>query len=206
MKNTKLSEIYKVALSLFDNNQSNDSTMKFENYSVRVYSNKLHIKNDHNNGVFIITTDPSVESNIQPIINGSRIDRSTLPRFNLNDTIGDFFNAWRNIPRGLGYNFNERIVAEIELLVYTFIEDHISNIADYLVYKHSEEIDHPGYGAGSGVIITKEYYCPCGINTFVHVFDNIPGFKEHHYYFKCDSCCENYILNSTTGFIKKKKI
>jgi hypothetical protein len=65
--------------------------------------------------------------------------------------------------------------------------------------------NHQGYGAGSGTIETRVYSCPCGKGTFVDVYDNIPGFKDHDYSLNCDECNTNYNFDPISGNINEKE-
>lgn len=64
---------------------------------------------------------------------------------------------------------------------------------------YSEKYDHPGYGAGEGTIERFEYECPCGNGKIIEEHDNIPGFREHDVYIRCERCSENYRIDKSNG-------
>jgi hypothetical protein len=52
--------------------------------------------------------------------------------------------------------------------------------------------DTPGWGAGSGMIETYEYLCPCGEGTVIRENDRTPGFREHDVWISCDKCRQEW--------------
>ena len=73
----------------------------------------------------------------------------------------------------------------------------------------SYKSDSPGFGAGSGDTERYEYECPCSKGHIVEEHDNIPGFREHDVYLRCDICQESYSIDTSQGVrnwtIAKKK-
>lgn len=61
-----------------------------------------------------------------------------------------------------------------------------------LKLKHESSEYHPGYGAGSGSVISEEYECPCSKGNVVYVKDDIPGFKDTSIFTDCIECREKY--------------
>lgn len=51
---------------------------------------------------------------------------------------------------------------------------------------------HQGYGAGSGDTERYEYECPCGKGKIIETHDNIPGFRDHDVYLRCNECKTQY--------------
>ena len=45
-----------------------------------------------------------------------------------------------------------------------------------------------GFGAGAGTMDRVEFRCPCGDGMIVEEHDNIPGFRDHSVWIKCDKC------------------
>lgn len=50
----------------------------------------------------------------------------------------------------------------------------------------------PGQGAGSGMVDTEVYECPCGKGTVTVTHDRIPGFRDSDIFIDCDECREKY--------------
>lgn len=135
MKNTRISEIYKAVERIFDVDgcSFDNQTKRYQNYTIYVYSKKIHIKKIYADGtsfgVFIVSDDPNVkgdESNIQLIVEGVRTDGGRLiKRFSMSDSIGDFFKEWKSYSDFSRLGLTDKILAEIEFIVYSFIEEHI---------------------------------------------------------------------------------
>ena len=63
----------------------------------------------------------------------------------------------------------------------------------------SYQEDHPGYGAGDGDIEQYEYLCPCGKGRIIEEHENIPGFRDHDVYIRCEECSKKYRLDTSKG-------
>ena len=63
----------------------------------------------------------------------------------------------------------------------------------------SDSSEHGGYGAGSGDTERYEYECPCGEGKIIEEHDNIPGFRDHSVFMRCDKCNEKYKLDLSNG-------
>ncbi|MBF4695077.1 hypothetical protein [Fusibacter ferrireducens] len=53
--------------------------------------------------------------------------------------------------------------------------------------------------AGSGDTERYEYECPCGEGKIIEEHDNIPGFRDHSVFFRCDKCNEKYKFDLSKG-------
>lgn len=68
-----------------------------------------------------------------------------------------------------------------------------TKLKDELVY----EAD---YGAGPGTEEKYIYECPCGKGEIIEEHCNVPGFRDHDTFIKCNKCSKEWILvNSHTS-------
>lgn len=56
----------------------------------------------------------------------------------------------------------------------------------------NKSVNHVGYGAGSGSIITETFKCVCGKGTVTYEKDDIPGFKDKSIWSDCAECNEKF--------------
>ncbi|GAA1210825.1 hypothetical protein GCM10009587_11780 [Microbacterium maritypicum] len=56
----------------------------------------------------------------------------------------------------------------------------------------SSRSDHGGWGAGGGDTERYAFRCPCGAGTIVEEHDNVPGFREHDVWIRCDVCRDEW--------------
>ncbi|MBC1499389.1 hypothetical protein HB943_02150 [Listeria weihenstephanensis] len=65
-----------------------------------------------------------------------------------------------------------------------------------------DQIEHEGYGAGWGEIITEVYECPCGKGQVISTKDDIPGFRDRDTSCKCPECFDKYDFDRNIAKIK----
>lgn len=64
---------------------------------------------------------------------------------------------------------------------------------------YSSEEEHNGFGAGPGDTEYYKYECPCGKGEIIEEHDNIPGFRDHSVYMRCDECSNKFEINTDHG-------
>ncbi|MGF7049141.1 hypothetical protein J2T13_003649 [Paenibacillus sp. DS2015] len=68
-----------------------------------------------------------------------------------------------------------------------------------LKFVNEEISSHSGYGAGPGVVISREYECPCGAGRVIYEKDDIPGFRDSGTFCKCKECDGKYNFGDGTA-------
>ncbi len=66
----------------------------------------------------------------------------------------------------------------------------------------TREVDHSGYGAGSGRVINNKYVCPCGEGIVFYEKDDIPGFRESDTWTNCKQCDKKYNFKRNNAELK----
>ena len=69
-----------------------------------------------------------------------------------------------------------------------------------------EIIMEADYGAGEGTEEKYIYECPCGEGEIIEEHTNVPGFRDHDVYMRCDKCSQEWkIVGTSHGWSVEKK-